>query len=1594
MKGKILVTVLALFVVLSAVPAPAAAADIRESTYTTESDFQSGTLNGLQVSSNGYVTTAPESVSASNVNNDGDWTVVNDQNGFFSSGSPALYSPGRNLIDQYVRYNGFDSNGRTGTLKITGDFEPFDFSDGGTPRAGPVMIEDDGDFYIMAMIDADRSGSWRLGRGTVGDGEGINWYGSGFGDFNDFGGPADIEMTFNHDTHTLCGEVFGPIGGSECVNTGGDPSKVGVSGGSAGSDELEFENMDASAETDTGGTYTSAAHQVENPSKVELDLELTDGTADYTIHDGNGNTLGSATYSSGGTKTINLDALQQVGSEVYVEVDATADAGESMTFRHKEERVYYANAVPQAENLIPSGGEIIRTETPYLEFDVLDDNFDEVQGDSVTATVYTSYTGKVNTYGPYTSEETVGIQFGTTKFPDGDYDWHVVLEDEHGETWTSQDHQFTVKHYEPVLDDSSAYPDGVTVDTAEQELSIDVSDADFAHDGDELTVEFYRNGSRINTQTVTSNGTVSYQMGALEDGDYQWHAEVSDDWGNSDVSDTFYFTIQHGPTEITNVQPADGTITEYETNTFSADVSDPDFENEGGGGDTVDVRFYVDGTLRHEESITSSQTVDADLGPLADGDHDWYIETEDKYGYTETTSTRTITVQHNDPVLTSASPSGTVEYEDQALSVDVDDGDFTKDGDSVTVDFTLDGNHVGSETLTSAGTASVNVGPLEDGTYSWSASAEDEYGRTDSASDSFTVEHHDPVLSSPGPTGTFDNSEPTLSVVVDDEDFTKDGDEVAVDFFIDGAKVGSDTVTQDATLAELQVGPLEDGTYEARMEATDAYGRTDETANFTFTVEHHDPVLSNAAPTGTVHYEENTLSVDLADGDFSGEGDTVDLEFTFDGNVVSTQTVGSAGTYTADVGPTPDGSYTWRVDATDSYDRTGTTGDQTVTIQHDDPDVGSPSPDGQTRYEKNTLEVDVADADFARDGDSVDVEFYVDGELQATKTATSNTTLTYTTDAYADGEHDWHVEWEDDYGHSGSSPTWSLDIQHSAPVVGGMVDPGTTNRENVDLTVNVQDDDFSRDGDTVDVEFYVDGELLTTKTTHSAGDVTATTGELADGSHSWSATLSDRYGYSTDSQVQSFEVVHHAPVVDDTSLEPTEGTTLTNYTATFKANVTDGDFADPTADENVTARLYVEGELQGTTHLSSNGTAVLEVVPGFGGDVTYHWEFEDKYGYTERSKDVNITSPGSLEMYNELAPETALTADGEASFYFQYENDRDEVVTRNVTTGSVDMGGLPTAKSFVVVARVDGYYNRRVWVPSLFESDRMYLIPDDADVVRQGFQLKDYTGDYPLDETVLEVERAIDGEWRTVDGDFFGADDELTSILEYNARYRLILRNTESGQTRELGTLFPVAEDTVELRVLDEGTELFQAGVPAPEFSPDADSLPAAQGTTVTAGLDPRDSDTAEYTVVASAGGEEVYNQTHDVTEDAKITMDLRNKADETVTVNTTYEVDGSNVTSSRSWRVGGQFSGGDEGLVAGASDMLDAMGDDLGGLVAVLVSGLAVAFTSSRVGPRTSGTIALMALAGFTLLGFMTSGWLAVAATAYLTLLGARWYA
>lgn len=151
---------------------------------------------------------------------------------------------------------------------------------------------------------------------------------------------------------------------------------------------------------------------------------------------------------------------------------------------------------------------------------------------------------------------------------------------------------------------------------------------------------------------------------------------------------------------ISNRSPQDGISDEDGNITLSADVDDIDLGTPQ--GDSVTVRFYLDGSVNGTYTITSNETVTHDITGMSPEEHEWFVEAEDSHGATATTDSRTI---FTGPVMTFKD----VDNPETVLDNDTIEAEFD-DGDEVEV-LTTDNGRIQLSELPDGRPLTVRVNP-------------------------------------------------------------------------------------------------------------------------------------------------------------------------------------------------------------------------------------------------------------------------------------------------------------------------------------------------------------------------------------------------------------------------------------------------------------------------------------------------------------------------------------------------------------------------------------------------------------------------------------------------------------------------------------------------------------------------------------------------------------------------------------------------------------------------------------------------------------------------------------------------------------------
>lgn len=277
---------------------------------------------------------------------------------------------------------------------------------------------------------------------------------------------------------------------------------------------------------------------------------------------------------------------------------------------------------------------------------------------------------------------------------------------------------------------------------------------------------------------------------------------------------------------------------------------------------------------------------------------------------------------------------------------------------------------------------------------------------------------------------------------------------------------------------------------------------------------------------------------------------------------------------------------------------------------------------------------------------------------------------------------------------------------------------------------------------------------------------------------------------------------NHEPQVKNSTASPTGELSATDPTISIQIN--DTEFGTVQGD-SVEATLRLDGVIVGSDTLSNNGTASVAVSGLTGGSHTYQWTVNDSFGGQNQSQSFSISTPANITIRNESEPhEIIKNADVEIII----SGDQDTVDKRTVTNGNISLTGLPLDEEYIVIVDAPTYHQRSIFVPDVFEQSDVFLLNETLDSRENEFQIEDRTGLFG--EPVLEIQRGINKslydpdadpkyQWLTIAGDRLGASETYTTDLEYQARYRLVVRQGEN--TRVLGEHTVEADGTVPLPI-------------------------------------------------------------------------------------------------------------------------------------------------------------------------------------------------
>lgn len=265
---------------------------------------------------------------------------------------------------------------------------------------------------------------------------------------------------------------------------------------------------------------------------------------------------------------------------------------------------------------------------------------------------------------------------------------------------------------------------------------------------------------------------------------------------------------------------------------------------------------------------------------------------------------------------------------------------------------------------------------------------------------------------------------------------------------------------------------------------------------------------------------------------------------------------------------------------------------------------------------------------------------------------------------------------------------------------------------------------------------------------------------------------------------------------------PSPEGTQSDFPSEMTVDVSDPDFSDG---ESVTVEFFIDGTSQGTTTVTSEGTATLSIPDPSRGNHTAKAVATDSAGF-QNTINYDFAVPQTLFINRATDPGTRID-DRRVNVAFR---EGGEVYTRSTTNGQVSLTGLPVEGDIVGSVSAEStttpdrsYHDSEIIVQDIAIPETIYLLDTNATSVQTRFTLADRTSEFDGNGAQLIIQFVDNSsgtpQYEAYLGDEFGVSGVTTQLVK-SERYRLLVRN-DDGDKRVLGTYDADVGETVQLTV-------------------------------------------------------------------------------------------------------------------------------------------------------------------------------------------------
>lgn len=254
------------------------------------------------------------------------------------------------------------------------------------------------------------------------------------------------------------------------------------------------------------------------------------------------------------------------------------------------------------------------------------------------------------------------------------------------------------------------------------------------------------------------------------------------------------------------------------------------------------------------------------------------------------------------------------------------------------------------------------------------------------------------------------------------------------------------------------------------------------------------------------------------------------------------------------------------------------------------------------------------------------------------------------------------------------------------------------------------------------------------------------------------------------------------------SMSP-DGTVTNSSTVELSLSAHD---ADTSYSPNIYATFYVDNVSKGTSATVGDGTISLEV-DGLTSD-SHNWyaTVYDGWSGTITTATKTFTMPGDMDIRDETTGELIDDRNVTVDFYSANAS-----LTTITADGTVDLTGLPTT-NLLVSATATGYTPRKTVILDMYDTNSIYMIDSDQDIVYNSFVLNRQTISGNPDDYIVKINKYINGTKQTVFSSFFDFDGKCGTYLKAADVYELVIVSPD-GIESEYGLLYPDPDGVVDI---------------------------------------------------------------------------------------------------------------------------------------------------------------------------------------------------